>query len=134
MILPIAYGYPGIQLGDLEARVQVLESTLSATLGLLQTLLDRMESRLGPGLFAEDLEKMAAATRTCPRDEVARIDALIQQSRKAEAAREWRALAGVTWDQAYDQIAWWDHFSFEEKVRRLQLVQWMAALGSQQRR
>ncbi len=115
---------------DLPARVQRLESALALTLGLLHTLLDRLECKLGPGFLDEELRRLTTDGGLTAREAVAQIDVPIQQGQQPKAARLFRELAGVTWDEVHAAIGGWGTYPFEQKVRWLQLSQWVKALGA----
>lgn len=115
---------------DLAVRVQQLESALALSLGVLQTLLERLESKLGPGFLGEELGPLAASGGPATREQAGRIDALVQQGQQPKAAHLFRELAGVTWDQAHDVIGRWGAYPFDQKVRWLQVALWVKALGA----
>lgn len=115
---------------DLLVRVEQLEKALALSFGLLQTLLEQLDSKLGPGFSNGGLAKasVAGAARD-PRQDVARIDEMIREGQQPHAARLLRELAGITWSQAHDVIAVWESYTVEQKVRWLWLAQWVSALG-----
>jgi hypothetical protein len=116
---------------DLAVRVQQLENALALSLELVHTLLKRLEFKLGSGFLGEELERLIAAQGPTAKDEARRIDALVEQGQQPKAARHFRELAGVTWDQAHDIIGRWGSYSFEQKVRHLQIAVWVKALSAQ---
>ena len=114
---------------DLAARVQQLEGALTLSLGVLQALLERLESRFGPHFLGGELGPLAAAGGPAAREAAGRIEALVQEGQQPKAARLFRELAGVTWDQAHDVIGRWSAYPFEQKVRWLQAALWARALA-----
>lgn len=114
---------------SLEMRVERLESALLLSLGLLQTLRERVESKLGPDFLGEEFKLLAVDTNSPARQEVTRIDGLIQAGQQPKAARLFRDLTGVTWDEAHHIISRWGAFPFEQKVKWLQLALWVKVLA-----
>src|SRR5262245_57008015 len=57
MIIPMPMP---VESPDLKVRVQQLESALALALGLLQTLLGRLELKMGDGFLGEELERLVA--------------------------------------------------------------------------
>lgn len=110
MIVPISAG--GLaELAELRARVHFLERVLAAAL-----------SRLS----AADI---GAADQGAAQQAVAEIGRLVGGGRAPEAARRYRELFGVTWDEAHTAVARWQAARGEEMARRLWLKRWVEALG-----
>lgn len=107
---------------DLSIRVQNLESALAVSMNLLQSLVDKLENRLGPGFLGEELEQFAAIGRQST-DQVAEIDRLIKEGQQPAAARVIRDMSGVTWDQAHYITNRWTSLQSNQKARWLQLNQ-----------
>jgi hypothetical protein len=115
---------------EVTGRIQQLESALSLSLGLFQKLTERLEARLGPGFLGEELQRLASAGATAP-DEVRAINDLLKQNQVPAATRRLHELTAITWDQAHVVVARWPSFSFEQKVRMIQVGQWVQALSAQ---
>src|SRR4051794_33346990 len=105
--MPMPVGTP-----DLQARVQQLENALTLTLGLLKTLLGRLDLKLGEGFLGQELEQLVFPNGVQVREEVERINTLLQQGQKPPAARLVRELTGATWDQAHAVLECWGSYSF----------------------
>jgi hypothetical protein len=71
-----------VESADLSVRVQHLEKALAASFGLLYTLFERLEVRLGPGFLGEELGRMTAVEGWTAEEEVTRIDTLLQQGQQ----------------------------------------------------
>jgi hypothetical protein len=71
---------------DLSIRVQNLEAALAVSMNLLQSLAEKLESRLGPGFLGEELEQFAAIGRQSA-EQVAEIDRLVKENQQPAAAR-----------------------------------------------
>jgi hypothetical protein len=125
VFIPVAVGPP-----DLPVRVQQLERALTVTLNLLQVVVERLESKMGPGFLGADLERLAVGASQA-REQAAQIDALVRQGQQPKAARLVREWAGVPWDQAHTLIGRWDSYPPEQRVRWLQLAGWIKAAGAQ---
>jgi hypothetical protein len=107
---------------DLSIRVQNLEAALAVSMNLLQSLVEKLESRLGPGFLGEELEQFAAIGRQSA-EQVAEIDRLVKENQQPAAARVIREMSGVTWDQAHYITNRWTSLQSNQKVRWLQLNQ-----------
>ncbi len=107
---------------DLSIRVQNLEAALAVSMNLLQSLAEKLESRLGPGFLGVELEQFAAIGRQSA-EQVAEIDRLVKENQQPAAARVIREMSGVTWDQAHYITNRWTSLQFQQKVRWLQLNQ-----------
>jgi hypothetical protein len=107
---------------DLSIRVQNLEAALAVSMNLLQSLAEKLESRLGPGFLGEELEQFAAIGRQSA-EQVAEIDRLVKENQQPAAARVIREMSGVTWDQAHYITNRWTSLQSKQKVRWLQLNQ-----------
>lgn len=131
-MMPIPVFLPlGLESRDLPVRVQQLESALAISLGLLHTLWERLESKLGPDFLGEELVRLTAAGGSNAKEHVHQLDALVQQGQKPKAARQFRELSGVSWDQAHDFIGRWSSYSFDQKVRCIQISQWVQTLSAE---
>ncbi|HEY4258544.1 MAG TPA: hypothetical protein VGM98_00230, partial [Schlesneria sp.] len=91
-------------------------------MNLLQSLVDKLEVRLGPGFLGEELEQFAVIGRQAA-EQVAEIDRLIKENQQPGAARVIREMSGVTWDQAHYITNRWTSLQSKQKVRWLQLNQ-----------
>lgn len=107
---------------DLLVRVQNLEAALAVSMHLLQSLVDKLEVRLGPGFLGEELEQFAAIGCHAA-EQVAEIDRLVKENQQPAAARVIREMSGVTWDEAHYITNRWTSLQFKQKVRWLQLSQ-----------
>jgi hypothetical protein len=108
----------------LSPRVLELKQALSNSIGLLHTLVQQVEKKLGPGSLGEELNQFANSGPAV-RAFMSRIDQLISEGQQPVAAREFREFAGGTWDQAHDAIAKWTDCAINEKIRSLQLALWV---------
>jgi hypothetical protein len=117
------------QLSETRARLQQFERALTMTFGLLHDLLERLESKLGPGFLSPELARLAEGTSS-GREEVAEIDALIKQGQQPKAARLVRELGGITWDEALALIARWHSYTVEQRLRWVQLARWLKMMSS----
>ena len=106
--IPVPAGDPA-ELAELRARVLMLEQALAAAL-------NRM-SGAGSG----------AADRGAALEAVAEVDRLVNDGRAPEAARLYRELFGVTWDEAHAAVGRWHAARGEELARWLWLKRWVAA-------
>lgn len=116
-VIPMTHVSP-----DLSVRVQNLEAALAVSMNLLQSLVDKLEVRLGPGFLGEELEQFAAIGRHSA-EQVAEIDRLVKENQQPAAARVIREMSGVTWDHAHYITNRWTSLTFKQKVRWLQLNQ-----------
>jgi hypothetical protein len=110
-------------LGSLGKRVARLERALSLTLELLQILVERLDAKLGQG----DMKRLAAEAH----EDVQRIDELVRQKKRPAAAKLFREVAGVTWDEAHQAIGSWSSYTLEQKVQCLRLARWVKTLQLQ---
>ncbi|MGL4551333.1 MAG: hypothetical protein ACRC33_09100 [Gemmataceae bacterium] len=122
MVLPVA-----AESGDLVARVRRLEHALALSLEVTQLLIERLEAKLGPGFVGEELGRVSGGGDV--RSDVARIDDLVRHGKQAEAARHFRELAGVTWDEAHNAIRRWQPASLETTIRSIQVAKWLRVLS-----
>jgi hypothetical protein len=116
---------------DLGVRVQQLEKALNLSLTLLQTLLERLETKLGPAFLGEDLRLLTTTEGLAAEDEVSQLDTLLRKGQLPIGVRRFRELTGATWSQANEVMARWDSYPLEQKIRWLRLAQWVRALGAQ---
>lgn len=107
---------------DLSIRVQNLEAALAVSVKLLQSLAEKLESRLGPGFLGEELEQFTAIGCQAA-EQVAEIDRLVKENQQPAAARVIREMSGVTWDQAHYITNRWTSLQSSQKARWLQLNQ-----------
>lgn len=114
---------------DLSIRVQILEAALAVSMNLLQSLTEKLESRLGPGFLGEELEQFTAIGCQAA-DQVAEIDRLVKENQQPAAARVIREMSGVTWDQAHYITNRWTSLQLRQKVRWLQMNQLAHAVRS----
>src|SRR5262249_27385061 len=114
----------------LAPRVMQLERALALSLDLLHTLLERLEFKFGPGFLDEDLRRLTAGGHEV-KEEGRELGALVQQGQEPKAGRRFRELTGVTWDEAHALIGRWDSYPLEQKVRWLQIAQWVKAPSAQ---
>lgn len=130
-MFPIPFPRPSaVDWLELRERVQMLETALALTQGLLQDLLGRLEGKLGPGFLGENLVLVANDTGLEAGEHGARIDTLLRQGKQPEAARFVREFAGVTWDQAHYATKRWEYWPPEQRLRWVQLALWVKALGA----
>jgi hypothetical protein len=114
---------------DLSIRVQNLEAALAVSMNLLQSLTEKLESRLGPGFLGEELEQFTAIGCQVA-EQVAEIDRLVKENQQPAAARVIREMSGVTWDQAHYITNRWTSLQPRQKVRWLQMNQLAHAVRS----
>jgi hypothetical protein len=100
------------ELAELRERARFLERALAVTL-----------TRLGKAWTDASLECEAA------RDAVAELGRMVETGRASEAARRYRDLFGVTWDEAHFAVARWDIARVPELARRLWLQWWLEVEG-----
>jgi hypothetical protein len=117
VIVPVPQSIP-----DLAMRVQNLEAALASSMHLLQSLVEKLETRFGPGFLGEEFEQFASIGRHVA-DQVAEIDRLIKDGHQPAAARAIREMCGVTWDQAHYITNRWPSLQAKQKIRWLQLNQ-----------
>jgi hypothetical protein len=116
---------------DMGARVQQLEKALNLSLTLLQTLFERLETKLGPGFLGDDLRPLSTANGLGAEEEVRQFDKLLREGHLPTGVRRFKELTGATWEQANDVMARWSSYPTEQKVRWLRLALWVRALGVQ---
>ena len=116
-IVPVPHSSP-----DLAIRVQNLEAALAVSMNLLQSLVDKLETRFGPGFLGDEFDQFAAIGRHVA-EQVAEIDRLIKEGHQPAAARAIREMCGVTWDQAHYITNRWTSLQVKQKTRWLQLNQ-----------
>jgi hypothetical protein len=106
--IPVPSGDPA-ELAELRLRVLMLEQALAAALSRL--------SAAGIG----EVDQGAA------HEAVVEVGRLVACGRAPEAARRYRELFGVTWDEAHAAVARWHAARGEELARRLWLKRWVEA-------
>jgi len=115
---------------DVPERLVRLERTLSLTIDLLHHLIERLDGQFGQALFGEDMKRLAAEAR----EDAERIDALVREKKRPAAAKLFREVAGVTWDEAHKVIGAWNSYPLTEKVKWLRLNRSVKALEQIQSR
>jgi hypothetical protein len=108
LIVPLPVG-DSAELFELRARVLLLEQALWIAL-----------SRL-PAADGKAVDQSAA------QEAIAEVGRLIGSGRAPEAARRYRELFGVSWDEAHAAVAKWQSARGEELARRLWLKRWIEA-------
>jgi hypothetical protein len=112
--IPVPAGDPA-EVAELRARVLFLEHALAAALKRL--------AAAGIGIDS------GAADEGAAREAVAEVGRLVAGGKAPEAARRYRELFGVTWDEAHTAVARWQAARSEELARRLWLKRWAEAHG-----
>jgi hypothetical protein len=115
---------------DLDRRVLQLERALTMSLDLLCTLVDKLDSKFGPGFLGEELQRLTGTSEMHAREDIGRVEELLKQDQQPKAARLFRELTGVTWDQAHDIIGRWSQYSLQEKTRWLQIGRWVKSFDA----
>jgi len=108
---------------DILMRIRNLETALTASMNVIQSLVQKLEAKLGPGFLGDDFIGFADLSRDSA-DQLAQIDQLIKEGKQPAAARLVREMAGITWDQAHYATQHWLAMSREKKIRWLQFTQW----------
>lgn len=108
MFVPLPAGDPA-ELAELRARVLLLERTLATAL-----------AHLSAGGVSE-------AEQGAAQEAVAEVGRLVGSGRAPEAARRYRELFGVTWDDAHTAVARWHATRCDELARQLWLKRWAEA-------
>lgn len=103
-------------------RVQRLERALGHTLDLLQTVVERLDEKFGPGFLGDELAHFAAAGRN---EQLATIiegiDQAVRDGQSAAAARMIRSEFDVTWSEAHSAVGTWRQIPRHQRLRWLQL-------------
>jgi hypothetical protein len=128
MFFPIFPADPGLS-ADLRLRVKNLETALTLSFGLLKTLVQRLEDRLGPGVLGPELNQLIQSQAEI-RQQVRHLDELVASGNTGTAARVCRELTGMTWDEAHDLIEHWNNHPFEKKLQWIEAAHWMKTLNS----
>ena len=127
--IPVSTSQLTSDVAGLQQRVERLEHALVLSLDVIQTLLGKLEGRLGSNVVGPELRRWQAS-----RPEPALVQALneindlVKAGQSPKAARLFREAFGVTWDQAHQAIAEWHRHSQEEKLRWLRLVSWIKTM------
>ena len=116
-------------LNDLAAihrRLQRLEAAVLASLTTLETIVSRLEAKLGGDFLPEDLRQLLTdADLSTP---LQAIDQLVRQGQHPAAAREVRDLFQVSWDEAHALVKSWNGLSRAEQLRAAKLARFLHRL------
>lgn len=116
-----------------EKRIRQLEQALVLSLDIVQTLVERLEAKFGPGFLGPDLQHLSAATNPGGLEqEVANIDHLIADGHKPTAVKLFRESSGATWDEAQHAVSAWSRLSHADKLRTLRLSRLIKLLDAPQ--
>lgn len=108
--------------GSLEDRIRRLERVMVLSLDALQTVVERLEDRLGPDVVGPELKRLISTEDdSSPEQLLAAIERAVEAGDKAGAAREFRQVFACTWDQAHEAVRKWRSHSHEQKLRWLRL-------------
>ncbi len=115
MFVPGSFNAEDGRLGiaELRARLSVLEKALVVALSQLAST------------------DAGAADQVAAREGVSEVGQLIDSGHAPTAARRYRELFGVTWDEAHAAVRRWQPARREELVQRLWLKRWVDAQGEQ---
>lgn len=124
---PIPFPVSPINQLALDARIKRLEEALLASFELIDRLGECLKSHFGEDCLGHDwLGSMSRPAQD--REVVDQLSALLKQGQASTAARVFREVTGVTWDEAHAAMKRWDEHSSEEKTRWLRLVRWMRTI------
>lgn len=116
---------------NLPSQIERLERSLILTLETLQMIIDRLESKFGEDVFANQTKSASMLRSEQEAEEtVKKLDDLEKQGQKSAVVRELRSEFGLTWDQAHAAYNEWNTISRSMKVRRLRLSRWLAKTGA----
>ncbi len=118
MIVPAAFTQEIIQL---KGRLERTEEALLQTVDALQSVIESLESRFGPGLTSNNLRQLQPQNADIEQL-ISQIDELVRTNQSGAAARTLRQSLHCTWDEAHDGIRRWKQHSLRQKQRWLRLA------------
>ena len=128
MLVPFPFVVP-VESAAQADRVRRLEQALVLSLGALETLVRRLDEKLGAEFLGPDLKPLTNTGSDAELEAVLdSIQRTITAGKSSTAAREFRDAFGCTWDEANHAVRHWSGHPREQKLRWLRLARFIKAL------
>jgi len=118
-----------VESASLQDRVQRLEGTVLLLLEVVQSLVQCVDSKLGPGAVDDRLRSFACIASEADAVAVAEeIDREIRSGNNPGAVRKVRDEVGCTWDHAREFVGQWQSMPGKQRIRVFRLGKMMRCL------